>query len=469
MTKKIFHFHPPQYKSMTQVNDKNPISQINEFCLTTNSRVFFEFHMQDSDFVAKVIHNGQVIGEGKDKKKQVAKFKAAEIAVSRLKSVKKESKDERMLLMEKEIANLLIRLGRSGKYRLSFKDPIYIYQYYIANELLTEGKCVSEISAKFKCMKKIINKLKPLVFKAKDLESKRSEVEERCEESEKGNRFDYLDCNVRSAADDKGGNRNVAGKEYCGFENDLERVVKGMGFNGVDKKYAAVLEDVVRKIVLMIEIQVVAVGSYSLNCVRREKPVLDFCVVVENLCESSIVTIYQLIEKLYPSSPNPQGSLSASILSELVSDDTKFYSLFPYIRLSYKYLRAQIYFYSSPIHPCLIHYDLMKKQMINSPLIKTMVLLRHWRQTHNITVPIELFDLLLYDLVEPKVSLSSSFRLILEHLSSGLLFPGSPRAPHLPEYTAFLSSCNLQQLYRCAEEALQCLYKISQGGFSGIL
>lgn len=450
---------------MSQVTDKNPISQINEFCLSTNSRVFFEFHMQDSDFLAKVIHNGQVIGEGKDKKKQVAKYKAAEIAVSRLKSVKKESKDERMVLMEKEIANLLIRLGRTGKYRLSFKDPVYIYQYYIADELLTEGKCVTEISAKFKCMKKIINKLKPLVFKAKDLESKRAE---RFEESEEGKRFDYLE-RKSSSFDDKGENRMNAGKEYCGFEKDLERVVGGMGFGGVDSKYAAVLEDVVRKIALMIEIQMVAVGSYSLNCVRREKPVLDFCVVVENLCESSIISIYQLIEKLYPSSPNPQGSKSQSIQTELVSNDTKFYSIYPYIRLSYNYLRAQIYFYSSPIHPCLIHYDLMKKQMINSPLIKTMILLRHWRQTHNINVPIELFDLLLYDLVEPKVSLSSSFRLILEHLSSGLLFPGSPRAPHLPEYAAFLSSCNLQQLYRCAEEALQCLFKISQGGFLGIL
>jgi hypothetical protein len=414
---------------MAAANDKNPISVINEFCLSTNSRVFFEFINDDSDFIARVIHNGVIIGEGRDRKKQSAKLKAAQIALKQLLGnacESKETREDKIRILEKDIASLLVKLGRTGKYRLTFKDPVFIYTYFLAEEIIAEAKCITEPSAKFKCMKKVLNKLKTMFENVKN------------KEKSLGNQG-FLEKNQEV-------NREIL--------IQTEKLL----LNIFDAKTVLFLEDAVKKISQMIEVNIVSIGSHSLKSLRKEKQVLDYCVVDEKITETSIFSIQQLIEKLYPVSPSNSG-----ISSDLVRNDQKF----PYIRLSFKTFKVHIYFYDSPLHPCLIHYDMMRKQVMTSPLIKTAILLRHWKQRHNITIPVELLDLLLYDLIEPTQSLSSSFRLIMEHLASGLLLPGSPRAPNLPEYKNFLMNCAASQLYRASAEALQTLYIITQGGFLG--
>ena len=114
------------------VNEKNPISILNELASKENSKIVYEFISTQEGFLAKVHYNSSQIGEGQDKKKQKAKSKAAESALSYLNSLKFIENPEM------ELQTLSKLLKKTGKFTLISKEP-FIYEYYLDSMLISSS------------------------------------------------------------------------------------------------------------------------------------------------------------------------------------------------------------------------------------------------------------------------------------------------------------------------------------------
>ena len=141
---------------------KNPISVLNTYTFKTKSSIKYEFSKENSVYTATVLHNDAQISEGKDKKKQVAKAMAAESAIQVLKDQIIKKSPRPSLQLEKQIRSLLRAVKIKGSFRLTFKDPHFIYQFFSGYNKVAEGWGLTEPLAKLNCAKKTWNMLTKL-------------------------------------------------------------------------------------------------------------------------------------------------------------------------------------------------------------------------------------------------------------------------------------------------------------------
>lgn len=438
----------------TNVVDKNPISVINEFCLRTNSKVFFEFGSDGSEFVARVIHNGQVIGEGKDKKKQAAKTKAAEAALIKLSSQNPGKKTDLGPQIEKELGRILIKLGKKGSFRLSFQDPLFVYQYFIGEKLIAEGKCVTEPSAKIKCSKKVINKLKPLVdqLKPKEIDQDSQLATQSLSPDPLGSAY-LLSLNLKT-------------------KSFLDSKISSFELSNLDKKQIFELKEEIFSISSILNLKTYPLGSLCLNIVRSCNKTLDYCIILENITESSVYSVYEAIEniRLKPSEhkdPKVCNIFTSSL--ELCKNESIFYSKSEFIRLTKDGIKANLYFYDSNIHPSLLHYKSLNSGLLKSTQLITCVLLRQWKKKFDLLVPIELLDLLVIEYTPENQEIQINFRLVLELLAGGIYLPGSSRLSKNSHHEFLLSYWPLKSRHLLMAEALRSLISFSQGELNLIL
>lgn len=146
-----------------QLLSKNPISVLNCFSLRRKNCIKYEFVQEESEFVAKVLFNNSQISEGKDRKKQAAKTKAAKNAVLVLNEQILQKKPRISAELEKEIVSLLkaLKIRKKSGFRLGYKDPYFIYKYFIGHQI-AEGWGLTEPQARFICAEKALNVLKSM-------------------------------------------------------------------------------------------------------------------------------------------------------------------------------------------------------------------------------------------------------------------------------------------------------------------
>ncbi|OMJ77617.1 hypothetical protein SteCoe_22742 [Stentor coeruleus] len=125
--------------------DKNPISVLNEFCSRTNNKVDYFFCQERGEFCCKVLFLNEVIGYGQDKKKQRAKFKAAEAATKHL------STNLLNYSFESELNDHINKSNSKGYFKLISRSPLFVYEYYIGNLLISSGRGDIESQAKENC------------------------------------------------------------------------------------------------------------------------------------------------------------------------------------------------------------------------------------------------------------------------------------------------------------------------------
>lgn len=142
-----------------KIYQKNPISVLNTFSFKTNSSIKYEFSFENSEYTATVLHNNTQISEGKDKKKQVAKTIAAKSAIQVLKDQITQKNPRPSLQLEQQIKLLLKTLKIKGNFKLTYKDPHFIYQFFSGFNKLAEGWGLTEPLAKLNCAKKTFNVL----------------------------------------------------------------------------------------------------------------------------------------------------------------------------------------------------------------------------------------------------------------------------------------------------------------------
>ena len=433
---------------MSNVVDKNPISVINEFCLRTNSKVFFEFGTDGSEFVARVTHNGQVIGEGKDKKKQVAKTKAAEAALIKLSAQNPVKKSDMGPQIEKELGRILIKLGKKGSFRLSFQDPLFVYQYFIGEKLIAEGKCVTEPSAKLKCSKKVLNKLKPLIEQMKPTEASQDpQAPSQSLSPDSLNSAYLLSLNLKT-------------------KSFLDSKISGFELSPLDKKQIFELKEEVFSISSKLNLVTYPLGSLCLNILRSCNKTLDYCIVLEQLTDSSVYSVFEAIESIRSKPTEPKDPKVCSILTssiELHKNESGFYSQTEFIRLTKDGVKANLYFYDSNIHPSLLHYKTLASGALKSTQLITCVLLRQWKRKLDLPVPIELLDLLVIDYTLGDQDIQINFRTVLELLAGGIYLPGSSRLSKNSHHEFLLPYWPLQNRHLVMAEALRSLISFSQG------
>lgn len=430
------------------ISEKNPISIINEYCLRTSSKVAFEFSVEGTEFVARVLNNGVVIGEGKDKKKQAAKTKAAEAAVTKLSSQNTGKKDNNGVQLEKELGSILIKLGKKGNYRLSFQDPLYVYQYYIAENLIAEGKCVTEPSAKIKCTKKVVNKLKPLVeqLRAKDNSeaSKSSSTNKPLTEKVDASYLSSLTSKTKSFIDSK----------IASFE-----------LSQIDKKQIFEIEEEIHSVSQALGLKIFPLGSLSINLIRSSHKCLDYCSVLENISESSIISIAESIEK----ARIPYTDKKDQNKLEICHSDSSFYSKNVFIRFTKDGIQANLFFYESNLHPSMLHYKTLCSGVLKSGQLLTCALLRQWKRKLSLLVPVELLDLLVVEYTVEGQEIFIMFRAVLELLAGGIYLPGSSRVERNSHHEFLVNCWPLKNRYLVMAEALKSLISYSQADFGFIL
>lgn len=136
--------------------DKNPISILNEFCSRTNNKIEFIFEEKGGEFCCKVVLLNEIIGCGQDKKKQRAKCKAAEVATKFL------SVGLLSISSEGEPNDLLSKSKSKAAFKLVSKSPLFVYEYYIDNLLISSGRAITEKQAKENCANQVIKVLSDL-------------------------------------------------------------------------------------------------------------------------------------------------------------------------------------------------------------------------------------------------------------------------------------------------------------------
>lgn len=431
------------------ISEKNPISIINEYCLRTNSKVAFDFSVEGTEFIARVLFNGEVIGEGKDKKKQAAKTKAAEAAVAKLSSQNVQKKESNGLQLEKELGSILIKLGKKGSYRLSFQDPLYVYQYFIAENLIAEGKCVTEPSAKIKCTKKVVNKLKPFVdkLKVKDNSDAPNSVPNPSSDKINASYLSSLNSKTKSFIDSK----------IASFE-----------LSPLDKKQIFDLEEEIHSLSKKLGLKFIPIGSLSINLIRSSNKLLDYCIILENISEPSILSIAESIQKAINPYPDLKDSKSSTKL-EICNSDSSFYSKNVFIRISKDGIQANLFFYESNLHPSAIHYKALGSGILKSGQLLTCALLRQWKRKLNLLVPVELLDLLVMEYTVENQEIYIMFRAVLELLAGGIYLPGSSRVERNTHHEFLVNCWPLKNRYLVMAEALKSLISFSQADFSFIL
>lgn len=142
---------------------KNPISVLNCFSLRTNNCIKYEFVQEGPEFTARVLFNNNLVSEGKDKKKQAAKTKAAKNAVLVLSEQILHRKPKISAEIEKEIASVLktLKISKKAGFRLAFKDPYFVYKYF-AGRQIAQGWGLTEPQARLNCAEKALSALKSM-------------------------------------------------------------------------------------------------------------------------------------------------------------------------------------------------------------------------------------------------------------------------------------------------------------------
>lgn len=423
----------PLKNMINESSDKNPISILNEYCLKTSTKVNFEFKSEDNQFTSLVIYNNEIIGKGTDKKKQAAKTKAAQKAVKHLLAATK------IMSTENETDIQFKALSKKGKFQLSFIDPNFIYQFYDKEKLLAEGKSITEPQAKQKCVKKTLKVLKTLLEQEK-LKTGSKSVK------------DIRKCNSYSNVDLR-------------VQNYLENKLKTFQVSAEDLVEIGRIEQEVILMSKHLGLSLIPVGSYAWGLLRKQKLVLDYCLVLEKSEITEVYSIYESLEKsrmLFLESKEHNVQLSGfglSLSPSLIQKNSKF----PTIKLESDKITCLIYFYESLADPSLQHYLLKKSDSISVNKKNLCTLFRHWKFIRKLDLSIELLDLIVEEFVMDEFLVYLGFRLVLEMISGGIFLNGACNSVKCQSFEYFIGKFDDESKYKVMAEAQKTLISLSTG------
>ena len=448
--------------------NKNPICILNEFSLKTSSKISFEYTNEDNDFLAVVIYNNKVIGTGKDKKKQVAKTKAAENAVLYLTNSKsKENTDE--------IFNDLIKkFGKKGNFKLSFQDPVFIYEYYLSGSRIAEGRALSESSAKEKCIKSLNEKLTLI----EDSEPKSSTSSSKLPKSTNlsqstvsinplilGSQSDSITSKnpEKPSESSKLIQQESSPKKRIKLEHNpltldietcifFEKLLSSFELSKEELQDLYRLEDEIQEMSDSLGLQLVPIGSYSLGLLRRSKLVLDFCIVTDSATKA-VGAIFESLEKariVYLKFKEIQQKPEAFALS--YSPKIESSGDFNYILLENEGKFSVCIYFLNRVE-CNDLKVLVNKTKGNKP---ARMILRHWRQTKGLKIKTEVLDLIVNEcgFEDNHVMVVRS---VIEAIAGGVLLEDACRKFDEKLFYQMIKGENLDEVRQIMKEAQEFL------------
>ena len=320
------------------VNEKNPISILNELASKENSKIVYEFISTQEGFLAKVHYNSSQIGEGQDKKKQKAKSKAAESALSYLNSLKFIENPEM------ELQTLSKLLKKTGKFTLISKEP-FIYEYYLDSMLISSSSSNTETSAKKSCCEKALEVLKNL--------TKNTTKPKTSEKGSQIEKISYKDPRIYTSKS------SYEQRYLFYFEakfNSFE--IHQKEFQNIKK-----IEKEILNLSKVYKIEIFQVGSFCMNILRTQKKILDFVVVLPGASETDFYKFFEFLErgrlnylKCKEKNEKPE-SFALSMRLELKENESSLYSNFPFIKFTENDVFVHVFVTDSKSISTLVHYQ----------------------------------------------------------------------------------------------------------------
>lgn len=451
--------------------NKNPICILNEFSLKTSSKISFEYTNEDNDFLAFVIYNNKVIGTGKDKKKQLAKTKAAENAVLYLTNSKsKENTDE-------ILNDLVKKFGKKGNFKLSFQDPVFIYEYYLSGSRIAEGRGLSESSAKEKCIKSLNEKLTLI----EDFETKPSNPSSKLPKSLNlsqsttsinslhptnplSNPDSTTSKNPSKSSDwPKLAHQEATPIKRIKVEDNIlasnvetciyfEKLLSSFELSKEELQDLCRLEDEIQEMSDSLGLQLVPIGSYSLGLLRRTKLVLDFCIVTDS-ASKAVGTIFESLEKariIHLKFKEVQQKPEAFALSYSPKIENSEGADYILLENEGKF-SVCIYFLNRTL--CNDLKCLMNKVKGNK---QARMILRHWRQAKGLKIKTEVLDLIADDCGSDDGHVGL-VRSVIEAIAGGALLDGACRKFEEKLFYQMIKGQDLDEVRKIMKEAQEFL------------
>jgi hypothetical protein len=421
--------------------NKNPICVLNEFSLKTSSKISFEYRTEENEFLALVIYNNQIIGSGKDKKKQVAKTKAADNAVNYLTCKSKENPQE-------DFEDLLKKFGKKGTFKLSFQDPIFIYEYFLSGSLISEGRDQSESQAKEKCVKNLNEKL--TILEEKTLKKPSTQIRpDLLQPLKKKPKHSDLDSS----------NFPSSPSENSSFFEDL---LLTEALSNEDHLQLSELEANIKSLSKALDLNLIPVGSYALGQLRKSRLILDFCLVVES--KNLIPNIFESLEKArmvylkYKECESVADVFALSYSPRLVKKNENFFILFENDgKFSFRF-----FFTDDPEDTFLKFYALKGKR--KEKVEKASKILKHWRCVKGLNVKSEILEVLVREIVDDR-DLALGVRGVVEVIAAGALVDGSSFRVKDDFFREFGKMCSLDEIRSLMIEAVEFLMAFHQRNF----
>ena len=327
---------------------KNPISVLNEYVVKHNSKIDYEFITKENgDFLCIIRNENLIIGQDQAKKKQVAKTKAAESAVSYLRLNLYNQN------FEDQLEDYVKGLKKVGIFKLINKSP-YIFEYHIDKLLIGSGSGKTEAIATEKCSEFALKRLKE-IDKIKK-ESEYSEISDHTEQrNEKSCQVEKVYCKDPRIYGPKS---SFDQKFLLYFEKkyvDLEIKQREC----MEIKYFI---DEVKSISTILNSEIYELGSLSLGILRNTKLILDFGLIQQGVNDQQMVIILETLQRArlnYLESKEKVLNISGCKLSmnvEMVENTMNSYTGLPYFKLSRGELTANLYIIGSKSNSSLAHY-----------------------------------------------------------------------------------------------------------------
>lgn len=431
-----------------EIGTKNPISVILEYSVKMGLGLKFENKvLRNGDFLFKVLKDEIEIGHGQNKKKQKAKFLAAESAINNLKSTVTTENFESKLTQE------VTKLKKQGSFKQISANP-YIVDFFADNLMLATGKGLSQAIAKESCAEKALERLREI-----------SDSENTLDKSCQVDKIHLNDPRIylqKSLFDQKC--FLYFESKFASFE--IPSHLEGEIF---------IITQEIMQISKFCNLELHRLGSNSLNIMRKTKLVLDFGLVIKSCTKTQILELFEslqysrlcFLEEKAKTLKADGFKLSMPI--ELVENSPNFYSVLPYFRIFRNDISANIYILDSPSHPSLTHYKWLKSDKSVASKLKTSALLRHWRQKLVIDIPSELLDLLVENFVSEEMPCGLGFRVVCEKISSGVFLSGAIPLEQDLCHDCLMMKWTARSRYIALKEAGRCLIAISQGELEELL
>ncbi|OMJ73598.1 hypothetical protein SteCoe_27673 [Stentor coeruleus] len=421
---------------------KNPISILNEYCLGSEKTIDFTFEPKKGEFICNILYMGDIIATAQNKKKQIAKAKAAEQAINYL------NIDIEVFLIQNKLKKLMENFKSKGSFHLVSNTPSFNYEYNLGKSFISSGTGETEKKAWESCAKSAIKVLKEFLRKRQYFTNLSEKRQVKGQEN-----IRYKDprvCILKGSLDQQ-------------LNQSIKKILQSFAINEQETLEIKTVDKEMKELAQCLEWEIYFLGSHSLGQVRKSKLEIDYALVLPEVHEHLVHDLFEICQKAHSAFTIGLEGFKLSSSLQLCENFINPYSMIPYIKMTRPSLVAFLYIYDNMNHPSLEHYKMYRPLNISQIKIKTSLLLRHWRYRFSVQIPVEILDLVVDNFICDDMNCGLALRVVMEKISSGIFLPGAKSLIRSKCHDDILKSWAIKNRCEVMGEAMKCLISLSQG------